>query len=179
MKSYLRHKDNKLQPFLPPYLLLSVCICLFLLGCGNPSRRELAKILKQTESLAILSVPDHCKPHFYPSSEFSWDGMWEGVSEGATEGFAGVSEFCKEGGYPAAFAGLVYSFFRVPVGALAGGVSKTGERSYIMKSHFRYILYNAFEDRNPGGQVSQRIHTNYKERKPELDSQRAYWSDRQ
>ena len=105
--------------------------------------------------------------------------MWEGVSEGATEGFAGISEFCKEGGYPAALAGLVYSFIRVPVGALVGGVSKTGERSRIIKSYYRYTLRNAFEDRNPGGQVAQRIHTNCKDTKPELVPQRVYWSDRE
>ena len=99
MGSYQVQRGNKLQSSRIHYLLLTGCICIFLLGCGNPSRKKLSRILEQTETLAILSVPDRCEPHFYPSSEFSWDGMWGGVSKGATDGFEEIPDFVWEYDY--------------------------------------------------------------------------------
>ena len=180
MGSYQVQRGNKLQSSRLHYLLLTGCICIFLLGCGNPSRKKLSRILEQTETLAILSVPDRCEPHFYPSSEFSWDGMWGGVSKGATDGFEEIPDFVWEYDYyPLGIAALIYSFVRVPAGAIGGGVSKAREMPHLMKCHFRYVLSNAFEDRNPCEQVSRRIYANCTERKPELNPQQEYWSDRE
>jgi hypothetical protein len=150
-------------------ILLYVGLTVLLSGCGNPSRKKLSRILEQTETLVILSVPGRCKPHFYPSSEFNWDRMWEGVSEGTGEGLEEAGEWV--------FLGV--GLLGAPVGALVGGVSKAYQMPCAVNSYYRAILWNAFEDRNPSGQVAQRIHTNCKERKPELDPQRVYWSDRE
>lgn len=152
------------------YFLISICI--MLAGCGNPSRKELSKILEQTGSPAILSAPDYCEPHFYSSSKFSWDGVWEGMSEGGSSAIADAKESYD---YLGPILGALLFFIRVPVGVVVGGVSNAYQMP--MKSHFEYILYNAFEGRNPGDQVAQHIYTNCKEKNPEWYFQRVYWGD--
>ena len=79
------------------------------IGCGNPSQKKLSKTLEQTNSLVILSVTDRCEPHFYPSSEFSWDRMWGGMSKGAVDGYEEIPDFFWEYEYyPMAIVGLLY-----------------------------------------------------------------------
>ena len=151
-------------------------ICFILAGCGNPSRKELSKILEQTESLAILSAPYGCEPHFYPSSEFSWDRVWEGMSEGGSSAIADVKESYN---YLGPILGGILFFIRVPVAVVAGGASNAYQMPNELKSHFGANLRNSLEDRNPGEQVARRIHTNCKEKNPELHSLRIYWNDRE
>ena len=149
-------------------------------GCGNPSQRELSRIFEETESLAIFSVPDCCEPHFYASSEFSWRSMVEGMSESGGNTVADFYNVDLEDPVHNFFFPIetVFFFIRLPVDILLG-TSKSFEMPPIMKSHFRYILCNAIEGRNPNDQVTQIIYIKLKEQNPELDSQRVHWSDRE
>lgn len=149
-------------------------------GCGNPSQKKLPKIFDQTDSLAILSVPDYSEPRFYPSSEFIWDQMWGGLSKGGVDGYEEVPDYFWEYEYyPLGIAGLLYLTVRIPVGAIGGGISEARQMPHLMKCHFRYILCDVFEGRNPCAQVAGRIQANCEERKPELNPHRVYWSDRE
>jgi hypothetical protein len=140
----------------------------------------MSEILEQTETLAILSVPDRCKPHFYPSSEFNWISVLEGMSEGGG-GAIEELQYCEmeNGTWESFLSGFIVIplILRVPVDVFVGGTSNSCQMPNAYENHFRAALWIAFEDPDLADQVGQRIHTNCREKK--LDSQWVYWSDRQ
>lgn len=179
--------SSRIYHFIAMPSLLILSIEPLLCGCGNPSSKELSKVFKQTETLAIFSVPDHCEPHFYPSSQFHWDSLLEGISEGGGGAIVDIQDgrWSSSGDWDGFISDLelliALSYLPVggAVGVAVGGTSNALRMPPLMSYHFRSTLSIALKDRNPGNQVARRIHNNYQEKYPEQIPRRIYWSDQE
>ena len=139
-------------------IYLTILICLFFAGCAGFSQKRLAKVLEQADSLKILPASDDCRPHFRPSKRScrNVSNFFEGASQAGSKAVSNLEGLYFED----PFTGMaVFSYIGVSV--IAGGCSNTYRQPPRMMNHYRFVLGDAFEERNPRVQVAQIIHTTY------------------
>ncbi|MCP4450070.1 MAG: hypothetical protein GY809_01305 [Planctomycetes bacterium] len=169
-----KHKNGHTTEYSAGSFCLQTCVlttvaCL-LTGCGNVSRKELSKVLQQTDSLSIFPTPCLCETSFYPSSKFGWGMMFEGMGEGATGG----ARWGAQGGEGAIITlplGIVF-------GGIGGGVAKSTQGvSDATVSHFIFVVGTTLSHPNLGKEVAEVLHADCLKKRPQLKLQLVYWND--
>lgn len=136
-----------------------------LTGCGSVSRKELSKIIEQTDSLAIFPTPFICETSIHPSSRFSWGMMFEGMGEGSAEAVRLVDHQPN---------GAMAAPFLLIFGGIGGGIAKSTQGvSDATISHFKFVIGTVLSHPNLGKEVAEVLHADCLKKEPHL----MYWTD--